>query len=59
MSNYTIYTNETGEVIVEVPLNATENEMLSIQQSLTEQGYIIYFVCRPFIKCHKIGQGVE
>ena len=59
MKNYIIYENETGDVVVEVALNTTESELLSIQQSLTEQGFIINFVCRPFIKCHKIGQGEE
>ena len=51
--NYIIYTNEYGNAIVEV-LNEGEHEMLSVQKSLIEQGYIISEVCGLFIKCHKI-----
>ena len=58
MKNYDIYTNEYGDAIVEV-FNEGEEEMLRMQQSLTQQGYIISQVCGCFIKCHKVGEGEE
>ena len=58
MRNYNIYTDEYGNCIVEV-YNQGEHEMLSIQQSLTKQGYVITGVDGLFIKCHKIGEGEE
>ena len=58
MNNYIIYKDEYGNCIVEV-LNQSEHEMLSVQQTLTQKGYIISEVCGTFIKCRKINEGEE
>ena len=58
MSSYIIYKDDCGNCIVEV-LNQGEYEMLSVQQTLTQKGYIISEVCGTFIKCHKIIEDEE
>lgn len=58
MMNYIIYKSDFGDCIVEI-FNEGEQEMLSIQQSLTQQGYIITDVCGLYIKCHKVNEGTE
>ena len=58
MSNYIIYKDDYGNCIVEV-LNKGEHEMLSVQQTLTQKGYIISEVFGTFIKCYKVGEYEE
>ena len=55
MSNYIIYKDEYRNCIVEV-LNQGEHEMLSVQQTLTQKGYMISEVCGTFIKCYQVGE---
>ena len=52
MMNYIIYTSEFGECIVKV-LNLNNDDMLEVQQSITEQGYIITNVDGRYIECFK------
>ena len=54
MKSYIIYKNdEFNEYIVEI-LNEGQRELLSVEQDLVRQGYVITQVIGVFIKCFKI-----
>ena len=45
MSEYILWKNEEGEVMVEV-VDSSYETILRVQQELTKKGYIIVSICR-------------